>query len=331
MLWLSESLETKSASIIRFACLAVMGGSGKKITDDSAVCSGGWLSSPDDSDVDLVISRPLAATAASAICLALTVSLWECSTASVMFAGSMTLLDMCWVRFGWGANGTDEVAVTINGIEVTFSGSDQCKYLLGRQQKCKKEKVKCPKAARWRAHREEIKRSRLESGAEIPWQARRPEAFKYTRTSNFDAIYCSCDRSPSRWPTPITQAVPLWLRLRVSHLLPFLQWVTHKLPSRPKLPAVSCLTCCQVLTVMKPHLCFLQWFTWVASWLMGWTSLTWTVWRMCPILGIGLRGRAMGKQWGRNEKWSIHQLMIYDEPVPQLVDLGSLGKLYSSV
>jgi hypothetical protein len=51
------------------------GDSGDEITDDGAVCGDKWFSSSDISDVDLVISKPLAATAASAIHLALIASL----------------------------------------------------------------------------------------------------------------------------------------------------------------------------------------------------------------------------------------------------------------
>jgi len=93
-----------------------MGGNGdssNEITDDGAVCGDEWFSSSDIS----VISGPLAATAASAIRLALIASLWERNSASAMFAGSITLLDACWVRFGRGADGTDGMAFA---IEVTL-------------------------------------------------------------------------------------------------------------------------------------------------------------------------------------------------------------------
>jgi hypothetical protein len=86
--------------------LAVVGGcgSGDDITVVGAVRGDDW---PEISDVDLVISELKTALAASAIRLALIASLWERSSASAMFAGSTTLLDGCWIRFGRSSSGAD--------------------------------------------------------------------------------------------------------------------------------------------------------------------------------------------------------------------------------
>ena len=61
-------------SVIGFACLAIIGGSGDKTMLVRAV-GDDWLSGLEVSDVDLVISGALEAAAASAIHLALIASL----------------------------------------------------------------------------------------------------------------------------------------------------------------------------------------------------------------------------------------------------------------
>jgi hypothetical protein len=114
MSWLLSEIEL--ASVIGFATFAIVSGTGDETMLVGAV-GDDWLSTSEVSDVDLVISGALGAAAASAIHLALIASLWEHSSASAIFAGSMILLDACSVHFGQVANGADGVAFD---IEVTL-------------------------------------------------------------------------------------------------------------------------------------------------------------------------------------------------------------------